>query len=455
MRILFFDTETSGLPKNWNAPVEQLDNWPRLIQLAWQVYDLQGKLIEEEEYVIKPNGFEIPIEASNVHKITTQKAHEIGVDLSLILDIFSNAIKDSDLLVAHNYSFDYSIIGAELLRNGLENNLKNKEYICTMKSSTDFCNISGPYGNKWPKLEELYYKLFQETFNAHDALDDIRATSRCFWKLVSLKIIIHEYLSVKKDNISNNQINSNSQKKISAQDDLKEIKIPIQIEASLIVDKIFLQQKNMLQFLQSFYPFFNITKEGEVEHLIYYFYYVIKFLINTGTTVLMPKTLVDIEENIWKDDPKIVLNDSIIKDLLIFLKSYLSSKCFEFEISINDKSLNDLINGRFNIYKFSDEQSIQEAEEGYGGGRINNELFKLVFFNPLKNKIIIDSNEMVRICNLENEIIEVSILHFVKNSQGLDSYTNLIYSVGIDEDDYNYFNHPTIKIEDYLNQEKL
>jgi DNA polymerase III epsilon subunit-like protein len=187
MRILFFDTETSGLPKNWNAPVEQIENWPRLVQIAWQIYDLQGKLIEEKEYVIKPNGFDIPIEASNVHKITTQKAHEIGVDLNLILDIFSNEIKDSDLLVAHNYSFDYSIIGSELLRNGLENTLKNKEYICTMKSSTDFCNISGPYGNKWPKLEELYDILFNETFNAHNALDDIRATARCFWELQKKK----------------------------------------------------------------------------------------------------------------------------------------------------------------------------------------------------------------------------------------------------------------------------
>lgn len=452
MRILFFDTETTGLPKDWKAPVEQLDNWPRLVQIAWQVYNQEGDLLEEHEYIIKPVGFIIPSEASAVHKITTEKALESGVDLLTILNVFRSSVNGCGLLVAHNYSYDYNIMGSELLRNGLENSLKDKDYICTKEASTDFCKIPSQYGGfKWPKLEELYDILFGESFNAHDALDDIRATARCFWKLVSLKIIIHEYLSVKKDSISNNQINSNSQKKISAQDDLKEINISIQIEASLIVDKIFLVQKNKLQFLQSFYPFFNITKEGEVEHLIYYFYYVIKFLINSGTSVLMPKTQVDIEENIWKDDPKIILNDRIIKDLLIFLKSYLSSKCFEFEINNNDKSLNDLINGRFNIYKFSDELAEQIAEEGYGAQRINSELFQLVFFNPLKNKIIIDSNEMVHICNLKNEIIEPDINIFFKNSHGLEDYTNLIYSVGIDEDDWDYFNHPTIKIEDYLN----
>jgi DNA polymerase III epsilon subunit-like protein len=189
MKILFFDTETTGLPKNWKAPVEQIDNWPRLVQIAWQVYNHEGDLLEEHEYVIKPVGFTIPSEASAVHKISTEKALEIGVDLLTILRIFSSSIKDSDLLVAHNYSYDYNIMGSELIRNGLQNILKDKEHICTMNASTDFCKIPGPYGYKWPKLEELYYQLFQESFNAHDALDDIKATARCFWELFNKKLI--------------------------------------------------------------------------------------------------------------------------------------------------------------------------------------------------------------------------------------------------------------------------
>jgi len=183
MKILFFDTETTGLPKNWKAPVEQIDNWPRLVQIAWQVYNHEGDLLEEHEYVIKPVGFIIPSAASDVHKISTEKALEIGVDLLTILKVFSSSVKDCGLLVAHNYSFDYNIMGSELIRNGLENTLREKEYICTMKASTDFCKIPSPNGYKWPKLEELYYKLFQESFNAHDALDDIKATAKCFWKL--------------------------------------------------------------------------------------------------------------------------------------------------------------------------------------------------------------------------------------------------------------------------------
>ena len=212
MKILFFDTETTGLPKDWNAPLSDLKNWPRLVQLAWQVYDQHQNLIEENDFIIKPNGFTIPLEASNVHKITTQKANKTGEDLDKVLRLFCNSVIESNLLVAHNYNYDYSIMGSELLRNGKENCLKEKENICTMKASTAFCKIPGPYGNKWPKLEELYDKLFNETFNTHNALDDIKATSKCFWELISKKLITLNYefqnkVLLKINNIGNKESN--------------------------------------------------------------------------------------------------------------------------------------------------------------------------------------------------------------------------------------------------------
>tara|TARA_B110000046_G_scaffold164014_1_gene179297 strand:- start:663 stop:2858 length:2196 start_codon:yes stop_codon:yes gene_type:complete len=206
MKILFFDTETTGLPKNWKAPVHQLNNWPRLVQIAWQVYNSNGDLLEEHEHVIKPVGFIISSEAIAVHKITTEKALETGVDLLTILKAFSSSVNGCGLLVAHNYSYDYNIMGSELLRNGLENSLYEKEHICTMNASTEFCKIPGPYGSKWPKLEELYDILFSESFNAHDALDDIRATARCFWELEMRGIIflpkIKEIVNLSRNNLS-------------------------------------------------------------------------------------------------------------------------------------------------------------------------------------------------------------------------------------------------------------
>ena len=181
---VFFDTETTGLPKNWKAPVTDLDNWPRLIQLAYIVYSENGEKLEEGNHTIKPEGFIIPEGASNVHGITTEKAIEEGKDLVEVLSQFYSIVLESTVIVAHNIAFDEKVIGSELLRNRFENILDAKRKICTMTSTVDFCSIPGPYGFKWPGLAELHIKLFGENFeNAHDAFADIEATANCFWEL--------------------------------------------------------------------------------------------------------------------------------------------------------------------------------------------------------------------------------------------------------------------------------
>ncbi len=181
---LFFDTETTGLPLNWKAPVSDLNNWPRLVQIAWQQYDDSGNMITEQDYIIKPEGFSIPAEAAQVHGISTEQAEKEGVALDKVLEEFSGLIGTSDYLVAHNMSFDEKIIGAEFLRKKIESRLFESEKICTMKSSTQYCQIPGNYGYKWPKLSELHMKLFDTDFDeAHDARVDITACAKCFWEL--------------------------------------------------------------------------------------------------------------------------------------------------------------------------------------------------------------------------------------------------------------------------------
>jgi DNA polymerase III subunit epsilon len=181
---LFFDTETTGLPKNWKAPVTDLNNWPRLVQLAYLFYDKNGNKIAEGDHIIKPEGFIIPIESSRIHGISTEKANQEGVPLLGVLEEFQDLISQSEYLVAHNMSFDEKIMGSEFLRTGMSNSVASKPKICTMQSTTNFCAIDGPYGFKWPKLTELHYKLFQTGFDeAHNAAVDISATAKCFWEL--------------------------------------------------------------------------------------------------------------------------------------------------------------------------------------------------------------------------------------------------------------------------------
>jgi len=188
--ILFFDTETSGLPRNWKAPVTDGNNWPRLVQIAWIIFNDNGQRISTKDYIIKPEGFIIPEEASKIHGISTEKAIKDGKELSVVLNEFNKEIDNVDILVAHNINFDSKIVGAEMIRKEIKTNLFSKKLICTMESTTNFCQIPGLYGNKWPKLSELHVKLFGEDFEeAHNALVDIEATAKCFWKLKELNII--------------------------------------------------------------------------------------------------------------------------------------------------------------------------------------------------------------------------------------------------------------------------
>ena len=188
---LFFDNETTGLPLRYNAPLERLDNWPRLVQIAWLMYNSNEECLCEKNYIIKPNGFIIPDHVAKIHGITTEKALMDGVELHPVLNEFSLDIKKADEIIAHNIDFDEKIMGAEFIRNNVNHDLFNTKRICTMKSSTNYCKIPNKYGTyKWPNLKELHNKLFQCEFsNAHDALEDVRACAKSFFELKRLNII--------------------------------------------------------------------------------------------------------------------------------------------------------------------------------------------------------------------------------------------------------------------------
>lgn len=189
--ILFFDTETNGLPGSWKAPLEELENWPRLVQLAWLVCDESGHEVQRGSEIIYPKEFGISDEAAAIHGITNDRALAEGRYIEDVIEEFLAAMRGVEILVAHNMAFDEKIIGAELLRMKLDPKVLELKKICTMKASAHFCNLPGRFGGvKWPKLSELHQSLFGEDFeNAHDALADIEACARCFWKLRDLHLV--------------------------------------------------------------------------------------------------------------------------------------------------------------------------------------------------------------------------------------------------------------------------
>ena len=201
---LVFDTETTGLPQNFNAPLSDSDNWPRMVQIAWQLHDENGELIENQDYIIKPEGYDIPFNATRIHGISTKMAQEQGRDLQEVLEEFTEVLKKTKVVAGHNIDFDYKIVGAELFRKGIENTLEKTPSADTMELGTDFCQLSGGKNGRYksPKLEELYEKLYGKKFDeAHNAAADVNATAQVFFEMMRIGIIPAENLKISQEQL--------------------------------------------------------------------------------------------------------------------------------------------------------------------------------------------------------------------------------------------------------------
>jgi DNA polymerase-3 subunit alpha len=201
--FLIFDTETTGLPKRWNAPITDTDNWPRCVQIAWQVHDLYGELIEQQDYLIQPEDYNIPYDAEQIHGISTQLAQEKGIKLEDALILFNEALSKSKFVVGHNVKFDLDIMGCEFFRKNIESTLNKIPVLdtCTEVTAT-LCQIPGGRGGRFklPTLTELYSHLFHVPFaEAHNATADVEATTRCFLELIRKRIFTKEELDVPAD----------------------------------------------------------------------------------------------------------------------------------------------------------------------------------------------------------------------------------------------------------------
>ena len=189
---IVFDTETTGLPQRYDAPITDTDNWPRMVQLAWQLHDSLGELVEAKNFIAKPEGYTIPFNAERVHGISTQLAQEQGMPLAYILTAFEEALAQSKFLVGHNVDFDINIIGAEFIRKGKPSPLAAMKKIDTQIETTEFCALPGGRSGKfkYPKLTELHEILFAENFGeVHNASADVAATARVFLEIMRRQIL--------------------------------------------------------------------------------------------------------------------------------------------------------------------------------------------------------------------------------------------------------------------------
>jgi len=171
-----------------------LEKWPRVVQLAWSLYDGEGNRESRNRVIIYPADFTIAGDASRIQGITTERAKAEGVSLLKALPQFNADVERAMRVIAHNISFDPLIINTEFLRCRLATNLIKKPHFCTMKAPgiVRYCNIPNSSGTrkKWPTLTEWHLHVFGTDFSgSHDAGADVEACARCYFELQTRGIL--------------------------------------------------------------------------------------------------------------------------------------------------------------------------------------------------------------------------------------------------------------------------
>ena len=199
MRILFFDTETNGLPRTRINPTAA--DFPSIVQLAWQLWESTptgNHLLSRHSHIVRPPmNIVWNLESQRFHTISHQRAMDEGMYASDVLRLFREDMGTADMVVAHNLTFDLDVLNAEAERRGIAPLLWPARSLCTMKESKEFCKLpstssyhTDPY--KYPKLSELYTLLFGSTddITFHNADNDVDATQKCFYELTRRRVLL-------------------------------------------------------------------------------------------------------------------------------------------------------------------------------------------------------------------------------------------------------------------------
>ena len=182
---LIIDIETSGFPKHSDNGII----YPEILQIAWVLTNKNGVILKKSSFIIdtpfiKQNDY------SEFVNIDFKTARKVSFSINKILNKLKEDIEISDYVVAHNIEFDLDILEHFYNKIYGVNPFRDKETICTMKQTMNFCKIPYNYGFKYPKLSELYFKLFNYNItNSHNAEIDVMHTLKCFKKLKSIGIL--------------------------------------------------------------------------------------------------------------------------------------------------------------------------------------------------------------------------------------------------------------------------
>lgn len=196
MNLLFYDTETTGLP-DFKAPSDD-PGQPYITQLAASLVDGATREVQASiNFLITPEGWVIPPDLEKLTGITTARAIKYGVPIGVALPLFLNMWRMADRRVAHNESFDARMIRIMMFRDAAfseesADKFKSGLAFCTMNAAKPICQLppspkmveKGMTGFKAPNLGEAYeFFTGSKLEGAHNAAIDVAACMAIYFAI--------------------------------------------------------------------------------------------------------------------------------------------------------------------------------------------------------------------------------------------------------------------------------
>jgi DNA polymerase III subunit epsilon len=207
--ILFYDTETTGLPV-YSLPSSHPDQ-PHIVQLAACLVDSDTrKIVSSMDVMIEPDGWEIPAETTAIHGISTEHAKAVGMSATLALAVFDKLHSKAIVRSAHNESVDARMVRimqyqvSKLKECDTHPDDASKGFaawksapaICTMKLARTLVKapptqkmLASGNNHKYknPSLAEAYQHFTGKPLeNAHSAMADVFACMAVYFAIKDL-----------------------------------------------------------------------------------------------------------------------------------------------------------------------------------------------------------------------------------------------------------------------------
>jgi DNA polymerase III subunit epsilon len=192
--LLFVDTETSGIPRDWSQPYASRGSWPHIVQLAWVVCTADGQEVKAENHYIRPSDYDLDEAAGKIHGLTPEFLRRHGRSRhAVMLRLHRDLLHYQPRVVAHFMQLDFHMMGVGFYRAGLPNPLPELPQFCTMRATGPLLRHTT---QGFLRLGELHQRLFQEPLlREHDAMVDARATARCFFAMREQGLITDDMLA--------------------------------------------------------------------------------------------------------------------------------------------------------------------------------------------------------------------------------------------------------------------